>query len=52
MPTAKLPVAGVEWEHGDAREVSLGQLMGMTCLVLAPESDGNRGRAANRGVAG
>lgn len=48
---SKVPCAGVEWERGEARDVSLGQIMGMTCLVLAPESDGSHGRAANRGVA-
>lgn len=39
MPTAKFSVAETEWEHGDDRKVSLGEIM--NCLVFAPESDGS-----------
>ena len=47
MPRAKFCVAGVGWECGDGREVSLSQIM--DCFLLALESDGEPLKGCKQG---
>ena len=48
MGRAKLCVAGVGWEYGDSRKVSLSRIM--NCLLLAPEHDGESLKGCKQGT--